>query len=80
MPSNRLLIPAAVVAGIVLVIVGAVYLAEPAKSLPFPDMLGHEAGSNHHHIKHGIAAVLLGVACFVFAWFQSGPRSSAAAR
>jgi hypothetical protein len=25
-------------------------------------------------VKHGIAAFLLGIACFVFAWFQSGPR------
>jgi hypothetical protein len=79
-PSNRLLIPAAVVVGIVLVIVGIIYFAEPAKSLPFPNALGHESGSTHHHIKHGIAAVLLGIGCFVFAWFQSGPRSSAAAR
>ena len=35
---------------------------------------GHEAGSSHHHVKHGIAAFLLGVAALVLAWFQSGPR------
>ncbi len=48
---------AAVVVGIALIAVGIVYWVEPAKSLPsfFP---GHEAGSGHHHVKHGIAAFL----------------------
>ena len=52
-------------------------LREPAKSLPgfFP---GHQAGSSHHHVKHGIAAFLLGLACLVFAWFQTGPEAPAA--
>jgi hypothetical protein len=73
MRSDRLLVVLAVVAGIVLVAIAIVYWAEPAKSLPgfFP---GHQAGSNHHHTKHGIAAFLLGIACFVFAWFRSGPK------
>jgi len=61
----------AIVLGVVLIVIAVVYWAEPAKSLPsfFP---GHTAGSNHHHVKHGIAAFLLGIACFVFAWFNSG--------
>ena len=65
---------AAVELGVVFIIIGIVYFVEPAKSLPgfFP---GHESGSDHHHTKHGIAAVLVGIGCFVFAWFQSGPRS-----
>ena len=79
MPRTRVLIPAAVVAGIGLIIVAVIYWAEPAKSLPFPDLLGHQAGSNTVHIKHGIAAFLLGIACFIFAWFQSGPRRGAGA-
>jgi hypothetical protein len=76
--SNRVLVPLAVAAGVVLVIIALVYWIEPAHSLPgfFP---GHEAGSNHHHTKHGIAAFLLGIACFIFAWFQSGPRRRPAA-
>jgi cytochrome c biogenesis protein CcdA len=71
---DRYLVWLAVLAGIVLIVIGIVYFAEPAKSLPsfFP---GHEAGSTHHHVKHGIAAFLLGLACLVFAWFRSaGPR------
>ena len=35
---------------------------------------GHQAGSDHHHVKHGIAAFLVGLACFAFAWFRSGPK------
>jgi hypothetical protein len=35
--------------------------------------------SGHHHVKHGIAAILLGLACLAFAWFQTGPRERAAA-
>jgi hypothetical protein len=74
LPTNRVLIPAAIIVGAGLIIVAVVYWVEPAKSLPFPDFLGHETGSNTHHIKHGIAAFLLGIACFVFAWFQTGPK------
>jgi uncharacterized membrane protein HdeD (DUF308 family) len=72
--SNRTLMIAGIVAGIFFIAVGIMYFVTPAKSLPLPDFLGHQSGSNHHHTKHGIAAVLVGIACFVFAWFQSGPR------
>ena len=74
--NRRPLVILGIVAGIVFIAVGIIYLAVPAKSLPFPDFLGHEAGSNHHHAKHGIAAILVGIGCFVFAWFQSGPKAS----
>jgi uncharacterized membrane protein HdeD (DUF308 family) len=76
--NDRLLVWLALVVGVVLVVVGIVYFAEPAKSLPgfFP---GHAAGSTHHHVKHGIAAVLVGLACFVFAWFRTGPKRQSAA-
>jgi hypothetical protein len=76
MQSNRALVVVAALAGVALLVLSVVYFVEPAKSLPFPDFLGHEAASNHHHVKHGIAALLLGLACFAFAWFQSGPRSA----
>ena len=42
--DNRLLVPAAVVLGLVLIGVSLIYFLEPAKSLPFPDFLGHESG------------------------------------
>ena len=76
---RRVLVPLAVVVGVALVVVAVVYFAEPAKSLPsfFP---GHQAGSGHHHTKHGIAALVVGLALFAFAWFQSGPKATAPAR
>jgi hypothetical protein len=78
MRNDRALAAAAVVVGIALIVVAVIYWIEPAKSLPgfFP---GQEAGSNHHHVKHGIAAFLLGVACLVFAWFRTGPKRSSSA-
>jgi hypothetical protein len=71
--SNRWLIPLAVAAGVVLIALAVLYFVEPAKSLPSV-IPGHQAGSGHHHIKHGIAALVVGLGCFVFAWFQGGPR------
>jgi len=76
---RKLIVPA-VLLGILLIVVAVIYFAQPAHSLPsfFP---GHvSAGSaeaNHHHTKHGIAAIVVALACFAFAWFQSGPRSGA---
>jgi hypothetical protein len=79
MNSNlrKLMIPA-VLLGVLLIVVAVIYFAQPAHSLPsfFP---GHvSAGSaeaSHHHSKHGIAALVVALACFAFAWFQSGPRT-----
>jgi hypothetical protein len=75
MTKNRKLIPWAIALGVVLIAIAIVYWAEPAGSLPsfFP---GHDAGSSHHHIKHGMLAFILGVGCFIFAWFQSGPSAA----
>jgi hypothetical protein len=79
MQNDRLVAAVAVVAGIVLIVIAAIYFAEPAKSLPgfFP---GHQAGSAHHHVKHGIAALLVGLASFVLAWFRTGPKRSGSNR
>jgi hypothetical protein len=78
MTKNRALILPAVVLGIVLLVVGVIYLAEPAKSLPsfFP---GHTAGSTHHHVKHAIAAFVVALGAFALAWFQTGPSTRATA-
>ena len=73
--NRKWLVWLAVVLGVVLIVIAVIYWVEPAGSLPsfFP---GHEAGSSHHHVKHGIAAFLVGLACFAFAWFNSGPKKS----
>lgn len=76
MTKNPKLIPVAIVLGIVLIVVAVVYFVDSASALPsfFP---GHQAGSTHHHTKHGIAALIVGLLCFVFAWFQTGPSRPA---
>jgi hypothetical protein len=70
-PDKRLLGLLAALLGLVLIAIAIVYWAEPASSLPsfFP---GHEKGSAHHHVKHGIAAFFVGLAALVYAWFQTG--------
>jgi uncharacterized membrane protein HdeD (DUF308 family) len=75
MTKRRSLIIPAVVLGVVLLVVAVLYFVDPAQSLPsfFP---GHQAGSTHHHVKHGIAAVVVALAAFVFAWFQTGPSAT----
>ena len=72
--TRRLTAIGAVVLGVLLVVVAIIYWAEPASSLPgfFP---GHEAGSDHHHFKHSIAAFVVALGLFAYAWFQTGPRS-----
>lgn len=72
---KNLIIPAVAV-GLIFLVLAIIYWVEPAKSLPsfFP---GHEAGSGHHHYKHGVAAFAVALGCFVFAWFQSGPSEPA---
>jgi ammonia channel protein AmtB len=74
---SPLVVGIAVLAGLALVAIAVVYWAEPAGSLPsfFP---GHEAGSGHHHVKHGIAALVVGVVLLVFAWFQTGDKKQPA--
>ena len=73
--TGRLVAIAAAVVGVLLLVVAVVYWVEPAHSLPgfFP---GHEAGSDRHHVKHGIAALVVALGLFAFAWFQTGPRSN----
>ena len=66
----QLILPA-VALGILFLVIAAIYWINDAGSLPsfFP---GHEAGSTHVHFKHGLAALIVGLGCFVFAWFQTG--------
>jgi uncharacterized membrane-anchored protein YitT (DUF2179 family) len=77
MRNDRLLVALAVIVGVALIVIAIVYWAEPAKSLPsfFP---GHQAGSSHHHVKHGIASFFVGLAALVFAWFKTGPKRTVA--
>jgi Na+/H+ antiporter NhaD/arsenite permease-like protein len=77
---RKLVVPAVIV-GVLLIVVAVIYFVTPEHSLPsfFP---GHTSASSaeadHHHAKHGIAALVVAMACFAFAWFQTGPKGRAA--
>jgi len=77
MTKRKGLVVPAVLLGIVLLIVAVIYFVDTAHALPsfFP---GHSSTpTGHHHIKHGIAALVVALGCFVFAWFQTGPAMTA---
>ena len=82
MPSRRVQVIIATLAGVVFLAIAIVYWVEPAHSLPsfFP---GHVSATDKeastHHVKHGIAAFVLALAAFAFAWFASGPKAQAPA-
>jgi hypothetical protein len=84
MTKNRNLIVPAIVAGVLLIALAILYFVDSADALP-SFIPGHQAGSSHHHVKHGLAALFLGLGAFVIAWFQTGPsagtgRTGAASR
>jgi hypothetical protein len=63
-----------VVLGVALIVVGILYLTRTAAELSsfFP---GHQAGSSHHHSKHGVLALILGLLALVGDWMSDGRRS-----
>jgi hypothetical protein len=77
---RKLVVPVALL-GVLLIVVAFIYFLDTAHGLPsfFP---GHVSAGNseatHHHTKHGIAALVVALACFAFAWFQSGPKTHTA--
>jgi hypothetical protein len=72
MTKRPVLIVPAVIIALLLLALAVLYFADSASALP-SFIPGHQAGSTHHHVKHGIAAACLGIACLIFAWFQTGP-------
>ena len=64
-----------VLAAIALVAGGAVYFTKTAADLPafFP---GHDVHSTTHHIKHGIALIILALLALGAAWFSTNPENS----
>jgi hypothetical protein len=74
MTKRRNLIAPTIVLGVLFLALAILYFVDSAGSLP-SFIPGHQAGSAHHHVKHGIAALVVSFGCFVFAWFQSGPST-----
>ena len=60
--------------GVVLGVVGVLYLADTADHLPsfFP---GHQAGSTHHHTRHAILALGLALLAWISAWMSAGKKT-----
>ena len=62
-----------IILGVAFVAAAIYYWVTPAGSLA-SFVPGHLAGSGHVHVKHGIAAMFAGVACFLGAWMLSGRK------
>ena len=71
---KKTLVIVASLVGLIFLYVSYAYATHSAGLLPtfYP---GYLVGSPIVHIKHAIATFLLGVACFIFAWFQSGSKN-----
>ena len=76
MNQRRVYMVLLIIIGVALIALAIYYWVTPAGSLPsfFP---GHLAGSAHKHVKHGVAALLVGIACFLGAWMLSGKQREA---
>ena len=63
---------AAIILGIIFLIICVMYFFTPAGSLPgfFP---GYESGVAAPHHKHAVVALVLALVLFAFAWFRSKP-------
>ncbi|MCB0873108.1 MAG: hypothetical protein H6531_05675 [Actinobacteria bacterium] len=72
--NTRVLNALTALAALALVVLAVVYFAEPASSLP-SWVPGHETGSAHHHVKHGIAAAVVALGLGVLVWFRTGPQA-----
>ena len=67
-------IGAGILAGCALIALAAFYWSVPAGDLP-TYLPGYEYGVATTHFKHGLAAFILGIFAFVYAWFSSGTKS-----
>lgn len=62
--------------GLLLLVLAIYYWMTPAEALP-SFLPGHEAGVSAVHVKHGLAAGILGLLALIFAWFESAPKREA---
>jgi amino acid permease len=72
---KKLQIIVGVLVGVVCLGLAVVYWTTPAMSLPtwLPGFIAGDAGI---HVKHGVAALVVALAAFAFAWFSSGKKKS----
>ncbi|GAC1588740.1 MAG: hypothetical protein NVS3B21_04790 [Acidimicrobiales bacterium] len=61
-----------IIAGLLLIAIGVVYFATPARDLPAV-LPGRDPSLTRHHLTHGVAAVVLGLVAWAAAWFTTSP-------
>jgi NAD/NADP transhydrogenase beta subunit len=72
--NNKILTVAGIIVGVLGLVLAYIYWTTPSGSLPsyFP---GFMMGGTTVHIKHGVAALVLGLVAFAVAWFSSGKKN-----
>ncbi len=72
---KSVLVPAAVVLGLIFLALAALYWLTPAGGLP-AFLPGFRAGSTAIHVKHAVGMLVIGLALLAFAWFRSRSQSA----
>ena len=72
--NNKLLVSVSVILGLVFFVIGYIYFTHTAGALPafFP---GYSSGASNIHTKHAIVSFVVGLGCFIYAWFSSGSKT-----
>jgi hypothetical protein len=73
--NKTVIMSAAVIVGLFFFALAIYYWLTPANAL-LSFLPGYALDSNKIHYTHGLAALILGAACLLFAWFQSGRKST----
>lgn len=64
-----------VVLGVLFLFLAFVYWSTPANALP-SYLPGYDPSMMTAHFKHGLAALILALAAFIFVWFNTGKKRS----
>ena len=75
MPTRSAIRVVLAIVGLGAAALAVIYFTVPAGLLPLPDALGRQAGSQVIHVKHGIAAVIVGLVCLVLCWDMGSSRT-----
>lgn len=76
---NKAILWIAGIIGVLFLILAFIYWTTPAGALP-PYLPGYVPGEAHIHFKHGLGAIIVAVALFIFVWFKTGPKQGAQAQ
>lgn len=72
---NKALNVIAVVLGVLCVALAIFYWMTPANMLP-TYLPGYDPAITTAHFKHGLGALIVGLALFVLAWFRTGKKKT----